>query len=180
MQGEVLRLVRVGRCGRREYRSMGSAWQPHGNSGSSKLLLERSGAGDTEMKDTGGQCGIGLAACKNVDEVCYRSSATGGDDRDAHRFADCGSEFAVEPGTRTVGVHRREQDFAGSARFRFPCPLNNGAASGLAASVDEYLRSAARILSLRIAAGIDSDDYGLRAKRAADGFDQRGMGERGG
>ena len=54
------------------------------------------------------------------------------------------------------------------------------AACGLAASLHEDLRVAHGIGGFGIAAGVDGDDDGLRAEAAADGVDERGIGERGG
>ena len=64
--------------------------------------------------------------------------------------------------------------------FGLARPLDDAAAGGLAAALHEHLRIAHRIGGLGIAARVDGDDDGLRAEAAADGVDERWIGERGG
>ena len=59
-----------------------------------------------------------------------------------HGLADGRGEFAVEAGAGAVGVHGGEQDFAGAAVLGFAGPLDDAAAGGLAAALDEDLRVA--------------------------------------
>ncbi len=85
-----------------------------------------------------------------------------------------------KPARVPSAVHRSEQYLARAALLGFTRPLHDAAAGGLAASLHIYLRVANGICGLGIAAGIDGDDHGLGAEVAADGLDQRGIGERGG
>ncbi len=64
--------------------------------------------------------------------------------------------------------------------LRLARPLHHATTGWLAAALHEDLRIANGIGSLGIAARVDGDDNGLRAKAAADGVDQSGIGERGG
>ena len=64
--------------------------------------------------------------------------------------------------------------------FGLARPLHHAAACRLAAALHKDLRVANRIGGLGIAARVDGDDDGLRAKAAADGVDQGWIGERGG
>ena len=79
-----------------------------------------------------------------------------------------------KPARVPSAVHRGEKNLAGAAGLGFARPLDDAAAGGLAAALHENLRIAHWIGGLRIAARIDGDDDGLRAKAAADGVDQRG------
>ena len=85
-----------------------------------------------------------------------------------------------KPVARSVGVHRGEQNFARAAGFGFARPLDDAASRGLAPALHKDLRVAHRIGGFGIAARVDGDDDGLRAKAAADGVDQSWVGQRGG
>ena len=142
MRGAVFRPAQAGRCGRPEDRWKESAWQPHGNAGLRQFLFERARARNAEVKDAGGERGIGFAARKDIGEMGDGARAARGDDGNADRLADGGGEFAIEAGARAVGVHRGEQDFAGAAGFGFARPLHDATAGRLAAALHEDLRIA--------------------------------------
>ena len=90
------------------------------------------------MKDRRGERGVGAAGREHVDEMLEAAGAARGDHRNRDRGRDRGGQRAVEAGLGAVAVDRRQQDFAGAARFGLARPFDGVAIRrGLsAASVD--------------------------------------------
>src|SRR5579862_1181246 len=97
------------------------------------------------------------------------------DYRDAGGFGDGGGERAVESGLHAIGVHGGEQDFAGAEGF---------AARGPFDGVERFFVSAATRENAPVsrggAAGVDGEDYGLRAEFVREFGDEFGAADGGG
>jgi hypothetical protein len=120
------------------------------------------------MKNAGRERSIGLAATEHVSKMIYRSRASGSNDGNAHGLADGRGEFAIETGTRTVGIHRGKKNFARAARFGFARPLHDTAASESASTLYVHLRFAHWIHCLGIAPRVNGHNDRLRPKAAPD------------
>src|ERR1700710_3313736 len=84
--------------------------------------FEGSGVGDAEVKDAGGEGGVGFAARKDLGEVSGGACATAGDDGDLDGLGDECGELAVEAVAHAIGVHAGEEDLACAALLGFAGP----------------------------------------------------------
>jgi hypothetical protein len=132
------------------------------------------------VKDARGESSIGLASGEDVNEVIDGSSAARRDNGNADGVTDRRSQFAIEAGPGSVGIHRRKQDFTGAALLSLTCPLNNTTACGSTATLNKDLSVTDRIRCAPIAAGINRHNNGLGTEVATDGINQSGIGKRGG
>ncbi len=66
------------------------------DAGFGEFFFEIAGGGHAEVKDAGGEGGVGFALAKYISEVSDGACASGGDDGDADGGADGGGEFAVK------------------------------------------------------------------------------------
>jgi hypothetical protein len=132
------------------------------------------------MKDARGERRIRFACRENVSEVRDGAGTTGRYDGNADGLAHSSSEFTIEPRTRAICIHRGQENFACATSLGFLRPFNNTASGRLTPALQEDLRVTHRICCVGIATCIDGDNDSLRAKTAANGIDERWIGESGG
>ena len=132
------------------------------------------------MKDTGRKGSIGLAAPENLSKMRDGTCAARSDDRNGYGFTDCCREIAIEAIAGAVAVHGGKKDFTGTALLGLAGPLHDATTDGLSSTVNKDLRVTDRICSFGVTPRIDCYHDRLCAETAADGSDQRRVGERGG
>ena len=125
-----------------------------------------------EMKDRRCERRIRAAARENIEKMVERAGPAGGDDRNRNRRRDGCCHLAVEAGARAVAVHRRQQNLAGAARFRFTRPLDRITIRGGGSAARENSKA-----PIRCPFRIDGHDDGLAAVSIGQTGHERRVGQ---
>src|SRR5579884_6240 len=124
------------------------------------------------MEDAGSQRCVCFTCEQNVCKMLRVASAARSNDGNLHGLTHERGHLAIEACARAVSVHGGEQDFACSARLGLPRPFDDFAACGLASAADEYFCIFHWIVAFLCATGVYGYNDSLRAKPAADFFNQ--------
>ena len=127
------------------------------------------------MKNRSRQRGIGAAVGEDADEVLRLPRPAARDHRNVSGLRDGLGERAIEAVLHAIGVHRREQNFAGAERFAARGPLDG---------VDPFVVAPAAGVDVpfagRLAPRVDGQYHGLRAEFVGEFGDQFRTADRGG
>src|SRR5579864_8637931 len=138
------------------------------------MLFEVRETAEPVMKNRRSQRGIGMALAKYFNEMLRSARTARGNHRNPNRVGDCSRQLAIKADSSSVAIHRRQQDFARSARFRFASPHNRV----LAGSGSSPMRERFPTRCLRGPLRINSNDDSLRTKAFRDSLDQCWIGKR--
>lgn len=127
----------------------------------------------TEVKDAGGQDGVGFAVDDGGSHMFRATATAAGDDGDLHGLADGFGEFEVVSIVGTVAIHAGENDFTGAESFDFAGPGDGIETGGAATAVGENFPSPAGIEG--DAFRIDIDDDALASETVSGSADEEGV-----
>lgn len=113
----------------------------------------------TKVKDRRRQNRTCATFGHTFDQMIQRTDASTGNDGNVHRITYGARQRQVEPGARTVAVHRREKNFTSAQRHNLLSEFHRINAGGFVASMGEYLP-----FSRRNGFGVDGNHDTLAAK----------------
>ena len=126
----------------------------------------------TEVKNAGGEDGVGASRGEDVVEMGEFAGAAAGNDGDADGFADSAGDDEVVACFGAIGVDGIEDDFAGPEGDGFGGPIDGIEACGFATTLDKNFPAIWGSFF-----GIDADDDALATEAGGAGSDEVWGGE---
>ena len=128
------------------------------------------------MEETGGQNRARVTVIDDIREMLQRAGTAAGDDGNRNRVAHCPSQRAIEAGSRPIGVHAGQKDFACTELHGAAGPLNGIQIRGMATPMGVDTPG----FSVGFAFRVDRNDYTLGTKTIGGFTDQVGVPDGGG